>query len=96
MGDGVPVSFHKILVRETQALAIIMGQEIQNEHPVSDFVTTVDNIELLTDIDFFTSLTDSIENTMESSQPSAEWGLDHVLDPTFVGVPRDLCTVDDF
>lgn len=98
VGIEVPVSFYKILIRETsppQALAIVMGQDIQNQHPVSDFVTTIDSIEALTGIDFFTELADPIEDTLEMAQPSPDWGLDHVLNPTFVGVPRPLCTVSE-
>lgn len=98
IGIEVPESFYKIVIRETQppqALAIIMGQDVQDEHPVSDFVTTVDNVETLTGIDFFTELPDTIEDAMESSPPSAAWGLDHVLDPSFTGAPRTLCTVSE-
>ena len=98
VGIEVPVSFYKIVIRETQppqALAIVMGQNVQNDHPVSDFVTTVDNVETLTGIDFFPELPNQIENTMESSQPSTDWGLDHVLDPSFTGAPRTLCTVSE-
>ena len=72
-----------------------MGQDVQNNHPVSNFVTTVDDVETLTGIDFFSELPNQIENAMESSPQSPDWGPDLVLDPSFIGALRTLCTVSE-
>ena len=40
---------------------------------LSDFVVSVDSIEQLTDIDFFTSLPDSLENSLEKSVDLSSW-----------------------
>jgi len=40
---------------------------------LSDFVVSIDSIEQLTDIDFFTSLPDSLENSLEKSVDLSSW-----------------------
>lgn len=92
----VPSRYFKVVVAEDASgfvhmLAVIMPQNASDGRPVADFVTTVDEIEALTGIDFFTDLPDVVEDAAESSPPDeGVWETQRVLSPSFPGTPRTL------
>jgi endonuclease G len=91
----IPNAFYKIVVAEIdgkpEALAIVMRNERTEESPISDYVTTVDDIEARTHIDFFHELADNIEQAMEAdATPNARWETSFVLKPTFPGTDRPI------
>ena len=77
---AVPEYFYKVFVdwdedpSKIKAIAFIMPHEERNQ-PITDFVTTIDNVENLTGIDFFPELPDNVENDIESRIDLEAWGL---------------------
>ena len=68
-GVGVPGSYYKIILDiepEYRVIAFLMPNEKSSE-PLSSFVVSVDSVELVTGIDFFIDLTDSLECAIEES-----------------------------
>lgn len=84
----VPIGFYKIVVEAQSSaaprvLALVMAQEDAGWfHHVRDFVTTVDCIEQLTELDFFSSLPDAVEAQVEGAAPDGDWEIDTVTRPT--------------
>lgn len=70
----VPTHFYKVVWNPTtkQGIAFLLKNEKSSE-PLSSFVVTIDRIEKLTGIDFFSSLPDNVENTIESKVVKAKW-----------------------
>lgn len=57
----VPIAFWKIVVRRVgergiDALAVVMSQQVRSAEPIEAFITTIDDIEARTGIDFFCGL----------------------------------------
>ena len=73
---SVPNQFYKIILDnntgKTKVLAFLMTHKDSNK-PLYEFVTSVDNIENLTGIDFFSELNDDIENKIEASSSYKAW-----------------------
>jgi len=73
---SVPNQFYKVLIDNnsgnTKVIAFLMPHENSNK-PLYDFVVSVDAIENLTGIDFFSELDDTIENKLESSSSYKGW-----------------------
>jgi endonuclease G len=91
----IPDAFYKIVVatidNNPEALAIVMPNSRTEEGPISDYRTTVDDIEARTHIDFFRNLPDNVEQAMESdTTPHAQWEINFVLQPTFPGKDRPI------
>ncbi len=97
----IPIGFYKIVVRENEGqpemLGIVMGQMYTDVIRLRDLAYTVDIIELMTGIDFFSELSDEIEDAAESTIPEEGWNLDQFLMPPYNAASRDLCdlTVTD-
>ena len=74
----VPHSYFKIILDftgnedEVKAIAFWLRNQ-ETEIPLSGFVTTIDEIEELTGIDFFPGLPDDIENKLESQARIDDW-----------------------
>jgi len=73
----VPDSFYKIIYDrkpngDIEMIAFLMPHQASTE-PLYSFVTSVDTIEKLTGIDFFPSLEDTLENTLEASKSYKAW-----------------------
>lgn len=73
----VPSAFYKIIYRQNEngtkkILAFLMPHQA-NSKPIYDFVTSVDEIEQQTGIDFFSQLPDDIEDQLEASRSSKGW-----------------------
>jgi len=73
---SVPCSYYKIVFKdngtEKIAIALILNNQ-GSSSTLKSFVTSIDNIEALTGIDFFSSLSDDIENKLESSTNTSNW-----------------------
>jgi endonuclease G len=73
---AVPQYFYKIIlhynVSEIKAIAFLMPHE-KSEKGLYQFVTNIDEIEILTGIDFFPELPDELENKIEKSSDYKHW-----------------------
>jgi endonuclease G len=73
---AVPQYFYKIILNhnraETKVIAFLMPHE-KSEKGLYQFVTSIDEIETLTGIDFFPELPDKIENEIEKSSSYKNW-----------------------
>ena len=80
---SVPKQFYKILLLDEpgneQAIAFLIPNE-RSEKPLSDYTTTIDEIESLTKIDFFGSVfnNSNIEKKVESAFDVKYWKIDPV------------------
>ncbi len=72
IGNGVyiPNSFYKVILDPAynDAIAFIVPHRKVSSSELSGFITTVDEIEQLTQLDFFSALPDSVENEIETVQ----------------------------
>ena len=73
---SVPKQFYKVLIDynngQPKVLAFLMPHKESNQ-PLYEFVVSVDEVESLTGIDFFTELPDDIEERLESSSSYKGW-----------------------
>lgn len=73
---AVPNQFYKVLIDnnsgKTKVIAFLMPHQ-ESEQPLYKFVTSVDTIENLTGIDFFSELDDATENRLEASSDYKGW-----------------------
>ncbi len=74
---AVPEQFFKVVMapfaKPMRAIGFLFRNK-QAVEPLSTYVVTVDSIESLTGMDFFSSLPDDIENAMEAHANLKEWG----------------------
>ncbi len=72
IGNGVyiPNAFYKVILDPAynDAIAFIMPHRKVSASELPNFITTVDEVERLTHLDFFNHLPDSIENSIEAQQ----------------------------
>jgi endonuclease G len=80
----IPDAFFKIYITDTappnqpQALAFLMPQSVNGKEPLAQFVTSIDDIEAQTGLDFFADLEDDVENAVEASVDPQAWQLEAV------------------
>ncbi len=79
----IPDAFYKIYVDASQPnkpkmLAFLMPQNVKGYEPLTKYVTSVNHIEKLTGLDFFSALADDIEDKAESSTNFKHWKLQSV------------------
>lgn len=80
----IPNAFYKILIKPStpqtpaKALAFIFPQNAKPTASLMTFVTTIDEVERLTGIDFFADLDDDFEERLESSKTPQAWHLKEV------------------
>lgn len=76
-GVEVPDAFYKIVVDEKEnhleVMAFIFDQDVSGKEKLRSFLTSVDEVEKRTGLDFYSDLKDSIEDEMESSVSSTLW-----------------------
>lgn len=82
-GVEVPDAFYRIFVDEDsqgpKVLAFLVPQTVRGDEPLNQFLTTVDEIEARTGLDFLSVLEDVLENRIESVQGDvAYWRLNQV------------------
>lgn len=75
---AVPQRFFKVILapylNSPKAIGFIMKND-KEESPLSSYAVSVDSVEKLTGMDFFSALPDNLENRIESSNSTADWGL---------------------
>ena len=73
---AIPKYFYKILLDnsepEVKAIAFLIPHK-ESKEPLFNFVVSIDSIEKLTQLDFFSALNDSIENQLEKSSDYKKW-----------------------
>ncbi len=71
---AVPLHYYKVIYSPTKSemIAFLMPNE-SIKGSVASYAVTVDKIEALTDIDFFSALPDSLEQKMESTLDKSKW-----------------------
>jgi endonuclease G len=80
----IPDAFYKMYITEakpnqpSKVLAFIVPQTIRGNESLSQFVTSIDNIEAQTGLDFFSDLDDVIEDRLEASVEPQAWDLQAV------------------
>jgi endonuclease G len=80
----IPDAFYKMYITEakpnqpSKVLAFLVPQTVQGHEPLSQFVTSIDNIEAQTGLDFFSDLDDVIEDKLEASVEPQAWDLQAV------------------
>ena len=75
---AVPDSFYKVLLKKNESGYDAIGFVFQNQagHKlISSYVVTVDSVETLSGIDFFTFLPDAIENSVEANYSLTIWNM---------------------
>ncbi len=78
----IPEAFYKIYVvpartgKTPQMLAFVVPQDVKGTEPLDRFVTSVDQVEALTGLDFFHQLEDTLENALEARSDPRAWPLD--------------------
>ena len=72
----VPGAFYKVLlapyVKEPRSIAFVYPN-MSSPGNMENYVTTVDEVEKLTGLDFFYNLPDSIENKVEAVSSFRDW-----------------------
>lgn len=73
---SVPEYYYKIVLDvskpEIKAIAFLMKNE-KSDKALSSFVVTIDSVEKLTGLDFFPSMPDKMENTLEGNIMTSSW-----------------------
>lgn len=76
-GTEVPAACFKVLVDEVdgepRVLAFVMGQDVAGNEPLAGFLTTVDDIEAGTGLDFLSELPDGLEARLEAEKATGLW-----------------------
>lgn len=71
---AVPKQFYKIILDKSNSKTIaFLFPHQESKKSLQNFVTSIDKIEKLTNIDFFSSLPDDIENQLESTTSTFNW-----------------------
>jgi len=77
----IPDAFYKIYITEAApgkpsvALAFLVPQTVNGKEPLVQFVTSIDNIEAQTGLDFFAQLDDRTEAALEAAIEPQPWNL---------------------
>lgn len=77
----IPDAFYKIYITEAapgkplHALAFLIPQNVDGKEPLTQFVTSIDNIEARTSLDFFSELDDPTEAALEETIVPLPWNL---------------------
>ena len=72
----VPQAFYKVLLQEENGKIYTIGfvyENVSGRKPMSTYAMTVDEVEKLTNIDFFPSLPNKIKNKVESEVDFSKW-----------------------
>ena len=73
-GVEIPNAFYKIVKdMNNRMLPFIMAQDVAGNEEYGQFLVSVDSIESVTDIDFFSELEDALEDSLEVIVPIRMW-----------------------
>lgn len=76
----VPQAFFKVLLQEENGVVHTIGfvyENVSGKRPMSTYAMTVDEVEELTNIDFFPSLPDKIETKVENEVDFSKWTVNY-------------------
>lgn len=76
----IPDEFYKIYIglkgnQPPKALALIMPQTLRGNEPLTRYVSTIDEVEKKTNLNFFPNLDEKIATPLESSKDIESWNL---------------------
>ena len=76
----IPNAFYKIYAAESndktiKVLAFLMPQNVKGNEPLDQFVVSIDKVEEVTGLDFFSELEDTLEDSLEASINPKPWKL---------------------
>ncbi|MCR4965565.1 MAG: DNA/RNA non-specific endonuclease [Bacteroidales bacterium] len=78
-GVAVPDAFYKVVLCKIdgkwQALGFLFDNDESKHHALKTYCHSVDHVEHITGIDFFSALDDSVENMIEADYNPRIWGL---------------------
>lgn len=78
-GVAVPDAFYRIWLDHRgpapRVLAFLVPQNVCGSEPISNYVTSVDDIERRTGLDFFADLPDPLEDAVEATRDTQGWEL---------------------
>ncbi|CCN37156.1 putative DNA/RNA endonuclease G, NUC1 [Vibrio nigripulchritudo SO65] len=81
IGDGViiPSAFYKVILdpNHDEAIAFIVPHQEVTGAELESFITTIDEVESQTGLDFFSTTPDTIEDSMESLEWTQMWPTSH-------------------
>ncbi len=71
----VPEAYYKVVLRMGEKPCAIgfVYKNISGNRPMGDYINTIDQVERITGIDFFSALPDSLENIIESEGRLEDW-----------------------
>ena len=69
----VPERYYKVLYSEKNGMIAFVLPNEGSQLPLSDFVVSVDSVEVLTGIDFYPGLNDQLERELERAVPLGSW-----------------------
>jgi endonuclease G len=74
---SIPAAFYKVIYAPEQhkAIAFVMPNQL-SDRPVMDYVTTIDEVEKITGIDFFPQLLKGLDEEIEGSLDKDAWPVD--------------------
>lgn len=76
-GVDVPTAFYRIIVDEEngrpRALAFLAPQTVTGREPLSEFLTTVREVERQTGLDFYAELSREVQDTLETLKAERLW-----------------------
>lgn len=91
-GVPVPDAFFRIWLDllpsgKPRALAFIVPQDVCGTEPLSRFLTTIDEVERRTQLDFYAPLEDALEDRLEASSGAGGWNVQKFdrLAPRYAG-----------
>ncbi|MFA5032460.1 MAG: DNA/RNA non-specific endonuclease [bacterium] len=74
----MPKYYYKVILDYDEPELKCIGFVLPNKSstkPLSSYAVTIDSVEVLTGIDFFPALPDSLENAIEGKVEKGKWGL---------------------
>ncbi|MBB6461236.1 DNA/RNA non-specific endonuclease [Flammeovirga kamogawensis] len=83
---SVPNYYYKIAVHynsqdnEYEAIAFLLPNK-KGDQKLSEYIVTIDSIESLTQLDFFSTLSDSLQITFESTLSKGDWNYSSIYNP---------------
>ncbi|MDR2905501.1 MAG: DNA/RNA non-specific endonuclease [Helicobacteraceae bacterium] len=72
--DGFFAIYAAINDDEIAFLAFLAPQDVKGDEPIGNFVVSVNDVETLTKIDFFSALPDDLEEELEGEIAAENWG----------------------
>lgn len=77
-GVAIPTAFFKIIAKvdeanELRVVSVVVPQEADDFATIGRYLTSVDEVESLTGLDFLSLLDDTIEDQLEADQPRRLW-----------------------